>query len=86
MIRISFTATFVKQAKKLHGDLLEEVWEKIGSLKDKRNHKTLKVHKLHGQLSKCWSFYVNYKVRIVFEYTGKDEITCDSIGDHDVYR
>ena len=86
MIQISFKATFVKQMNKLEKTLIDEVFEKIELFKNKENHGTLKIHKLHGRLSGCSSFSVNYKTRVVFEYETKDRVVFLAIGDHDVYR
>jgi len=86
MLIISFKATFVKQMNKLEKALAEEVFEKIDLFKDVKNHKLLKVHKLHGKLSNCFSFSVNYKTRIVFEYETKNEVVFLMIGDHDLYK
>ena len=63
----------------------EEVEEKIELLKDKENHKLLKIHKLHGRLAKWYSFSVNYRIRIIFSYLSKQEIVLLAIGDHEVY-
>ena len=71
MIKIIYAPVFVKQLKKLEPSLQNEVLEKVESFKDKNNHKTLKVHKLHGKFTDCFSFSVNYNTRIVFEYLGK---------------
>ena len=57
----------------------------IELLKDKGNHKHLKVHNLHGRLAGRYSFSVNYKTRIVFAYLSKQEIALLAIGDHEVY-
>ena len=86
MIKIFFKPTFVRQVNKLDKDLVEEVHEKIELFKHKRNHEMLKVHKLHGRFSGCFSFSVNYKVRIVFEYCSDNEVAFLTIGDHDVYK
>ena len=86
MIEISFKATFVKQVNKLEQSLIEEVFEKIELFKKKENHTMLKVHKLHGRLAHCFSFSVNYKFRIVFEYEDKSHVTFLDIGSHDIYR
>jgi len=71
---------------RLDADLREEAIEKINLLKDIKNHRLLRVHKLHGPLSDWFSFSVNYKARIVFEYVSKTEVALLSIGDHDVYN
>jgi mRNA-degrading endonuclease YafQ of YafQ-DinJ toxin-antitoxin module len=86
MLKISFKATFVKQINKLEKALIDEVFEKIELFKNQENHKLLKVHKLHGGFLGCFSFSVNYKIRIVFEHGIKNEIVFLAIGDHDLYR
>jgi len=85
IVKISFKPTFVRQFDKLVSGFQEEVLEKIELLKSRKNHKYLKVHKLHGRLVDRYSFSVNYKTRIVFIYLSKQEIILLAIGDHDVY-
>lgn len=86
MLTISFKAIFVKQMNGLEKALTEEVFEKIDLFKDIKNHKTLKVHKLHGKFARCFSFSVNYKTRIVFEYETKTSVIFLAIGDHNLYK
>lgn len=86
MIQISFKPTFVKQMNKLEKALVEEVFEKIELFKNKENHKTLKVHKLHGKLAGYFSFSLNYKFRIVFLYESGNHVVFLDIGDHDLYK
>ncbi|KKT74606.1 MAG: Plasmid stabilization system [Candidatus Beckwithbacteria bacterium GW2011_GWC2_47_9] len=86
MIRIGFKPSFVRQLKNLEQSLKDEVLEKIELFKDRSNHTQLKVHKLHGSLADAWSFSVNYKIRIVFAYEGKNEAVLLAIGDHDIYK
>lgn len=88
MIEILFKPSFIKQMNKLEKELAEEVIEKIELLKNPVNHVQLKVHKLHGRLSSFFSFSVNYKVRVVFEYTSKDkkQVVLLVVDDHDLYK
>jgi addiction module RelE/StbE family toxin len=86
MFRVSFKPSFVREAKRLEYALFEELLEKIELLKDKKNHSSLKVHKLHGKLRGFWSFSVTYKVRVVFQFESENEIVLLAVGDHDVYR
>jgi len=86
MYGISFRASFVRQYNGLEKALQEEIIEKIELLKDRGNHKRLKVHKLHGHLIKYWSFSVNYKIRIVFYFESRKEIVLSLLGDHDIYK
>ena len=86
MINLIYAPIFVRQLKKLELALQNEVLEKIDYFKNKENHKIIKVHKLHGKFSECFSFSVNYRTRIIFKYLTEDEITLLFVGDHDLYR
>ncbi|MEI6238695.1 MAG: hypothetical protein WCP15_04145 [bacterium] len=86
MIRVLYAPIFLRTLKKLEQDLIDETLEKIDLLKEEKNYASLKVHKLHGRFKKYFSFYVNYKIRIVFRYLDKSKIILIDIGDHDVYK
>ena len=86
MIEVEYTSNFVREFKKLVPGLLEEALEKIDLFKNPKNHKLLKVHKLHGKLYGRYSFSVNYKTRIVFRYITPKMTALISIGDHDIYK
>jgi len=83
---VSFLPSFVKKLKSLELDLQDEVMEKIELFKDEKNHKQLKVHKLHGILSGRYSFSVNYKTRVIFLYFSKNEAVLLAVGDHEIYK
>lgn len=85
MLIVSFKPSFLRKMGRLDTDFKEEVFEKVNLLKDNRNHRILKVHKLHGKFSDYFSFSVNYKTRIVFEYVSKNEVALLTIGDHTIY-
>ena len=85
-MKIGYKPVFIRQFNKLPQALQEEALEKIELFKEDPNHPTLKVHKLRGQFSGCYSFSVNYKYRIIFNYATKTEISVLAIGDHDVYN
>jgi len=85
-IEVLFKPSFVRQFKILEPELQEEVLEKIEVFRDSKNHKLLKVHKLHGRLARFYSFSVNYKFRIVFNYPDKEKAVLLAIGDHEVYK
>lgn len=48
----------------------------------------LDTHRLHGKLRKQWSFSVNNRDRILFEFLNKvqTEVVFLDIGDHRIYR
>ena len=85
MLEINYKATFVRSFDEMEISLQEEILEKIELFRDKNNHNKLKVHKLHGALKDCYSFSVNYKIRIVFQYLSKKEVAILAVGDHEVY-
>lgn len=86
MIEISYSPAFVKQFNKCKESLQEEIEEKIALFADRDNHRQLKIHKLHGQLKNCYSFSINYRLRIVFRWLSKEEAYLLTLGDHDVYK
>ncbi len=71
---------------KLEQGLIEEIFYKIDILKNSNDYTSLKIHKLHGKLKDQFSFSVNYKIRIVFEYESKKEIVLLAVGDHSIYN
>jgi mRNA-degrading endonuclease YafQ of YafQ-DinJ toxin-antitoxin module len=85
MLNIKYSHHFVRKVSKLEDSLVEEIQDKIELLKDENNHQKLKVHKLHGVLKGSMSFYVNYKIRVIFEYISNKEIVLEDVGGHDVY-
>lgn len=85
-MKIGHKPFFIRQFNKLDPDLKEEVLEKIELFKDPSNHQKLKVHKLNGKFSDCYSFSVNYSHRIIFEYITKNDVHILSISDHDIYK
>lgn len=48
----------------------------------------LDTHRLHGKLNKQWSFSVNNRYRILFEFLNREktEVAFLDIGDHRIYR
>lgn len=46
----------------------------------------LKTHKLHGRLGKFWSFSIDRKYRILFEFVSKNEVIFLDVGTHEIYQ
>lgn len=86
MAKFTYAPSFLRQLGRLDKDLQEEVLEKIELFKGISRHKGLKIHKLHGSLKGCYGFSVNYRIRVVFGWKGKDEVFFFAVGDHDVYK
>ena len=48
--------------------------------------KRLKTHKLRGRLSELWSFSIDYRYRIIFEFMSEKKVIFHAIGDHSLYK
>lgn len=86
MIELFYSTIFIRKMKKTDVELREEIIEKLELFKDSRNHNSLKVHKLHGELDGKYSFSVNYKFRVIFSYIQKNMVSILTFGDHDIYK
>jgi len=85
-MEVSFKPSFIRKFNSLTDELRTETLEKIELFKNTENHRRLRVHRLKGRLSNCYSFSVNYKFRIIFSYLSKNEAVLLAIGDHEVYE
>ena len=83
MLTIQYAPTFVRMYKGLEPDLKTEIKEKISVFQDTQNHSKLKVHKLKGKLENTYSFSVNFKMRVVFEYEDKKTVNLLYVGGHE---
>lgn len=86
MLQINYTPSFIRSYKLLNDYLKTEVKDKIEAFRNTKNHKSLKVHKLHGRFKGKCSFYVNYKFRVLFKYLDSKEVVLIDADDHDIYK
>jgi addiction module RelE/StbE family toxin len=82
---IYYTPNFKRQYKKLPGKIkdLAELQEKI-FVANPFNPK-LETHKLHGRFKDFWSFSIDSKCRIIFEFVKSNEAVFHYVGYHDIY-
>jgi Txe/YoeB family toxin of toxin-antitoxin system len=84
---IDQTETFERTAQKFfkkHRDLLDKFTEVIQTLQEDPFSKTLKTHKLKGELSQYYACRLTYEYRIVLTIMLTDEkIILMDIGSHD---
>lgn len=86
---VVYAPSFIRALRSLSPNLQEEAFEKIDLSRDLKNHKQLKVHKLVGRLAGRYSFSVNFRTRIVFQFSAQKKPKIAHllmIGDHDVYQ
>jgi len=74
--------------KRLATQLQKLADERIATFRDNMFDSRLDTHRLHGKLKNQWSFSVDNKNRILFEFLTKkkDEVVFLDIGDHSIYR
>lgn len=88
-MEVAYAPVFLRALKALPPALRQETIEKVELFRQSDKHKILRVHKLKGRLSDRYSFSVNYRYRIVFQYAkidGKRGAYLLDVGDHAVYR
>ncbi len=87
MIEVEYTKDFLRVHKKFSHAFKAEIKERIEEFRDLANHQKLKVHKLKETMKGSYSFSINHRDRIVFEWS-KDKNTAYfiDIGDHSIYK
>ncbi|NOY35500.1 MAG: type II toxin-antitoxin system mRNA interferase toxin, RelE/StbE family [bacterium] len=84
-MKIVHSPKFERAIKKLTASLVEKVIERTLLFEKDAFDPRLDTHKLHGKLKNQWSFSVDRKYRILFEFDGSDVVFLD-VDDHDLYR
>lgn len=59
----------------------KDKWFRLDAF-DKRLH----THKLKGELKDYWSYYVDFKYRILFRFLSSNEVIYYDIGTHEIYK
>ncbi len=85
-MKILYHPKFKKEYKKLPDNIKNLAYKKEEIFRANQFDPRLNTHKLHGALFEFWSFSVNYKYRIIFEFIDNETIRFYSIGNHDIYE
>ena len=85
-VKIYYSSKFAREYKKLPREIKSLAEEKELVFRSNPHASSLKTHKLTGKLKNYWSFSLDYKYRIIFQFVSDKEIWFLSIGDHDIYR
>ena len=86
VVRVHLTPRFQRAYRKLPPTLRALATERDQLFRRHAFDPRLKTHALKGQLKGLWSYSVDYRHRILFEFIGRDEALYHDIGSHDVYR
>jgi len=84
-VRIYFSSKFGREYKKLPMEVKEAAEEKEKLFRINPFDPMVKTHKLTGKLKDYWSFSVNSKYRIIFEFVKEDIVWFHSVGSHRIY-
>lgn len=87
-MRITYAPRFQHALKKHSIEFVEKIVERVLLFKQNPFDFRLHTHKLHGKLKSKWSFSVDNRFRILFEFDMADHSNAIflDIGDHDLYR
>ncbi len=84
-MKILYHPGFKRAYKKLPDELKFKAEAKETFFRENPFDSRLDTHKLHGKLKGQWSFSIDKKYRILFEFDKSDVVFLD-IGDHDLYK
>lgn len=84
-MEVLYTPHFKRDAKRLPASMRPLVEKRLKQFMNDPRHPSLDVHKLHGSLEDIWAFSINLRIRVLFEYIGKDRVVLHAIGDHSIY-
>ena len=87
MLRLVYSPDFIRKYKKFNSAAGYEIKERLEEFKNPSNHQKLKVHKLKGTMKGQYAFSLNYRDRVIFEWS-KDKKTAHilDVGDHSIYE
>lgn len=83
-MRIYYHPQFFKSYKFLDKKIKEKAEAKEKIFRENPFHDFLKTHKLSGKLKNQWSFSIDNKYRIIFEFMNGAAVFLD-IGTHKIY-
>lgn len=85
-MKIHYSSKFAREYRKLPLSVKKTAEEKEKIFREDPFDKRLKTHKLKAGLKGFWSFSIDNKYRIIFEFISKQEVWFHSVGPHDIYR
>jgi len=85
-MKVLYSPCFIRKYKKLPKKIKDLVEDNEKIFLKNPFDKKLKTHKLTGKFKGLWSFSVDYKYRIIFEFVNKDAVYLHSVGTHRIYQ
>lgn len=85
-LTIKYGPEFKREYKKLSASLKLLVKERGAIFELDPFNPSLKTHKLSGHLQKVWSFSLDHRYRVLFEFKDNNTVELLRVGDHSIYR
>lgn len=85
-MQIYYSTKFEREYKRLPDSIKKLAEEKENTFRKNPFDPKLNTHKLGGRFKGHWTFWLDQKYRIIFEFAEKDVIWFHSTGDHSIYR
>lgn len=84
-MEVFYTSRFGRESKKVPRHLRNTIEQRVALFKKNPFDPRLKTHKLTGALKEFWSFSIDYRYRVIFEFVDSGQALFHSIGDHSIY-
>lgn len=85
-MKIYYHSQFEKSYRRLPSDVKSKAEYKETIFRADPFDVRLHTHKLHGKLKNKWSFSIDYRYRILFEFDFAKNALFLDIGDHEIYK
>lgn len=85
-MRIYYSSKFEREYRKLPKHVKTNAEQKEKLLRIDPFNATLNTDKLGGKMRGHWTFWIDQKYRIIFEFSGDEVVWFHSAGDHAIYR
>lgn len=85
MTTVHYTSHFLRSARKLPAGERRKLLKAVEKFERDPFDRSLKTHKLQGNLEDYWSFSMTYKIRVLFRFTEKNEALFYEVGSHSIY-
>jgi plasmid maintenance system killer protein len=86
ILKVHSTSEFEKSFRKLPVHIQDLATKKDKWFRQDAFDRRLHTHKLKGELSGYWSYYINRQYRILFRFLNGGEVIYYDIGTHDIYK
>jgi len=85
-MKIFYSSKFAREYRKLPLRVKKIAEQKEQIFRKNPFDSKLKTHKLKGSLKGFFSFSINQKYRIIFEFANSNIIWFHSVGEHSIYK